>query len=251
MAKHLGTMIKNGDDEREAIELGLPKETDWGTYAHSRLDPLKKKTIVESNGYSFDARTNLFERIDTKTEGNHEAEDAKLRKANQSFLEQKYKQHHHPVHASQSKYEQTSYLDTLAINEEEMHDNMPKGYLDTLSDAKRNTWDVYKHQLDDAKPASEVDELKEEVSTLQSLMQIEQSMYQTSNQALKLAVEAHNEGSQRSSTDQELKDFDQKLSTHEELKAFDKKAQEFENTVVKDAANAKFVEESKKTNWSI
>lgn len=34
---------------------------------------------------------------------------------------------------------------------------MPRGYLDTLSNAKASTWDVYKHQLDDAKPDSEVD----------------------------------------------------------------------------------------------
>lgn len=74
------------------------------------------------------------------------------------------------------------------------------------------------------------------MSTLQNLMQIEQSMYQTSNQALKLAMEAQNDERQRSSSNEDLKDFDEKLSTNEELKAFDKKAQEFEDTVVKDAA---------------
>mmetsp|Transcript_28595 Transcript_28595/g.60996 ORF Transcript_28595/g.60996 Transcript_28595/m.60996 type:complete len:450 (+) Transcript_28595:85-1434(+) len=250
MAKHLGNMIKDDNDEKEGIELGLPEETDWETYSRSMLDPLQKKKTTERNDYSFDARTNLFERINTKTEDNHEEEDVKLRKANESFLEQKYKQHHHPVHVSHSKYEQAAYLDTLAINEEEMHD-MPKGYLDTLSDGKRSTWDEYKHQLDNAKPASEVTELKEEVSSLQSLMQIEQSMYQTSNQALKLAMEAQNEGLQRSSNNQDLTDFDQKLSTNEELKAFDKKSREYEKTVVKDAAKIAYAKDKKKTNWSI
>lgn len=85
-----------------------------------------------------------------------DTEEVKLEKANQFFQEQKYKQHHHPVHVSHSKYEQTGYLDKLAINDETKHD-VPRGYLDTLSDAKASTWDVYKHQLEDAKPPSEVD----------------------------------------------------------------------------------------------
>jgi len=57
-------------------------------------------------------------------------------------------------------------------------------------------------------------------------------MYQTSNKALKLAVDAHE--LQHPSGNEELKNFDQHLATNEELKAFDKKAQDYENTVVKD-----------------
>jgi len=239
MAEHLGSMIKDAD-EREGIELGLPKETNWEMYSRSRLDPLQKKKVVESNGYSFDPRTNLFVRIEAKSGVNNKTEEAMLQKANKSFQDQKYKQHHHPLHVVHSKYEQVLYLDTLAVNEEEMHD-VPQGYLDTLS-TTTSTWDVYKHQLDDVKPASEIDELKDEVSTLQSLMQIEQSMYQASNQALKLAVDAQHEGLQHSSNKMDLKDFDSKLSTHDELKAFDKKAQEFEEAIRKDAV----MKESKK-----
>ena len=63
-------------------------------------------------------------------------------------------------------------------------------------------------------------------------MHDEQAMYQTSNKALKLAVDAHE--LQHPSGNEELKDFDQHLATNEELKAFDKKALEYENTVVKD-----------------
>ena len=63
-------------------------------------------------------------------------------------------------------------------------------------------------------------------------MQDEQVMYQTSNKALKLAVDAHE--LKHPSGNEELKNFDQHLATNEELKAFDKKAQEYENTVVKD-----------------
>ena len=86
---------------------------------------------------------------------NHKTEEAKLEKANQYFREQQYKQHHHPVHVSQSKLD-NSYLEALAINEEEGHDT-PKKYVDTLSDAKTSTWDVYKHQLEEVKPYNEVD----------------------------------------------------------------------------------------------
>lgn len=239
VSKHLTNMIK---DDEEDVELGLPTETDWSTYSHDNMDPLQKKVTKESSGYTLNRHTFLFERVETNTEG-RKAEDTKLEKANQFFQEQKYKQHHHPVHVAHSKFEETAYLDTLVINEEERHD-MPKGYLDTLA-AKASTWDAYKHQLDGAKPASEVDELKGEVSTLQNLMQIEQSMYQTSNQALKLAMEAQNDEWRRSSTNEDLKDFDNKLSTSEELKAFDRKAQEFEDTVVKDAAKMSETEESK------
>lgn len=94
-------------------------------------------------------------------------------------------------------------------------------------------------------------DLKDEVHTLKNLLQIEQSMYQTSNQALKLAMDAQSEEMQHTSTIEELKDFDQKLSTHEELKQFDKKAQDYENTVMKDAAKlSKTAEKSETTEFS-
>lgn len=83
--------------------------------------------------------------------------------------------------------------------------------------------------------------------TLKNLLQIEQSMYQTSNQALKLAMDAQSEEMQHTSTIEELKDFDHKLSTHEELKEFDKKAQDYENTVMKDAAKLSTTAEKSET----
>lgn len=84
-------------------------------------------------------------------------EESKLERATRFFLEQKYKLHHHPVHVSHSRYEVPTYLQTLAINVLERHNNMPNDYLDTLSSAKLSTWDAYQHQLDEVNPASEVD----------------------------------------------------------------------------------------------
>ncbi len=84
------------------------------------------------------------------------AESEKLEQASKFFREKQYKQHHHPVHALHSKYEETSYLDSIAINKGAKHD-MPTVYLDTLSNAKSSSWDVYKHKLEDAKLPNEVD----------------------------------------------------------------------------------------------
>ena len=163
---------------------------------------------------------------------NHGAEEARLELAEKHFREQQFKQHHHPVHVARSQFEQASYLDSLPINEEG-HREMPRRYLDTLS-GTTSTWDAYKHKLEGAKPATEVDGLKQEVSTLQNMMQIEQSMYQASNHALKLAMEAQGEELQHSSTSDALKDFDATLSTHEELREFDRKAKAYAETVVED-----------------
>ena len=77
--------------------------------------------------------------------------------------------------------------------------------------------------------------MKEDVSNLQDLMKAEQSMYQTSNQALKLAMDAHTDELHHASSQDDLKDFDTKLAMNEELKSFDMKAQEYEDTVLKDA----------------
>ena len=88
-----------------------------------------------------------------------EEEAIKLEKANKAFVNQKYKQHHHPVHVAHSTYIKTAYLDALPINnEEEEHDAWPERYLDTLNyNAKRSTWDVYKDKLEEVKPVSEAD----------------------------------------------------------------------------------------------
>ena len=80
-------------------------------------------------------------------------------------------------------------------------------------------------------------ELKEEVANLQSLMQIEQAMYQASNEALRLAMDTKDPGTERSKKQNDLK-TDSKLSTSEELKQFENKAQEYEDTVVKESNEA-------------
>ena len=76
-------------------------------------------------------------------------------------------------------------------------------------------------------------DLQDKVSELQNLMHDEQSMYQTSNQALKLALDAQNQqlmlNTNHSSQASALKD----------LKDFDKMTNDFEQTVVKDMAAQK------------
>ncbi len=62
-------------------------------------------------------------------------------------------------------------------------------------------------------------------------MRMEQSMYHASNHALKLAIDAHHDEMQHTSTHEELKEFDERLSIQEELKAFDKKAMEYDEIV--------------------
>ena len=92
-------------------------------------------------------------------------DDFKLESANRYYQEQQYKQHHHPVHVSRTKFEPIKYLDTLAVNTEEVtHDEMPKTYLDTLS-SSQSTWDEYKHQLSMSRPNKAMSE--EDIDKLQ------------------------------------------------------------------------------------
>jgi len=66
----LGRTFKDDNGEKSDLELGLPKEVDWGTYAHSMIDPLseKKKSAKKDKRFPFDM-LNLFERIKSKDEG--------------------------------------------------------------------------------------------------------------------------------------------------------------------------------------
>ena len=87
------------------------------------------------------------------------------RDANRYYQEQQYKQHHHPVHVSRTKFEPIKYLDKLAINNEEVtYDDMPKTYLDTLS-SSQSTWDEYKYQLSMSRPNKAISE--EDIDKLQ------------------------------------------------------------------------------------
>lgn len=185
-----------------------------------------------------------------------------MQKANKFFQEKQYEQHHHLVHVSRIKEDHPTYLNSLSKyssvdpNAEVSHE---KSYLDTLSDlnAKKSTWEDYKMKVDSVKKEKrdEVDgkitgfgvldltkllstlltlsfnncfiELKDEVSNLQNLMQIEQSMYQTSNQALKLTVDAQKQQLQYAN-------LESKESAVNDLKEFDKMASEYEQTVGKE-----------------
>ena len=70
-------------------------------------------------------------------------------------------------------------------------------------------------------------------------------MYQTSNIALKLAMEAQRQELKgaRSESNQD--------STHDELKEFDKKAQEYEQSVKEAKLELPGTEERKEANWFV
>ena len=54
----------------EEVDMGLPKETDWSSYSHSNVDPLKKTFVEEKLSWIgdmvVDGRTFLFEKIKSK-----------------------------------------------------------------------------------------------------------------------------------------------------------------------------------------
>ena len=66
LLKHLGPM----ETEKDDIELGLPSETSWDAYAHTRVDPLtKKKEAGGAGSYAFNKFTMLFEKAKSRFGG--------------------------------------------------------------------------------------------------------------------------------------------------------------------------------------
>lgn len=65
-----GRTFKDDNGEKSDLELGLPKEVDWGTYAHSMIEPLseEKKSSKRYKRFPFDM-LNLFKRIKSNDEG--------------------------------------------------------------------------------------------------------------------------------------------------------------------------------------
>ena len=121
----MGTYEDVSQDEDESVV------ADWEEYSQVLLGPPSSSSSLQSN-----------EKPQTQT-----PRDFKLESANRYYQEQQYKQHHHPVHVSRTKFEPIKYLDTLAINNEEVNHDVPnQTYLDTLS-SSQSTWDEYKHQL--------------------------------------------------------------------------------------------------------
>jgi len=121
---------------------------DWSEYSQVLLGPPSSSSSLQSNEKPQATKT--------------PRDDFKLESANRYYQEQQYKQHHHPVHVSRTKNESIKYLDTLAINTEEVTDDMPKKYLDTLS-SNQSTWDKYKHQLSMSRPKA----ISEDIDKLQ------------------------------------------------------------------------------------
>lgn len=206
------------DDAEEKKEAGMDlKGSTWDAYSGILGSLQDKKRRVRNK------LTYLFAAVNAKA-----GDDEATKKAQQSahFKEQQYKQQNHPLRTSISRPSDDEHAKQLTSN--------------YPTPIKQSTWGIYKKQLSAIAPiASEVDELKEEVANLQSLVQIEQSMYQASNEALRLAMDAKDQEMEQSKMQNDLATFDSKLSTSEELKQFDKKAQEYEDTVLKESNEAK------------
>eukprot|EP00574_Skeletonema_japonicum_P013862 CAMPEP_0201716088 /NCGR_PEP_ID=MMETSP0593-20130828/2122_1 /ASSEMBLY_ACC=CAM_ASM_000672 /TAXON_ID=267983 /ORGANISM="Skeletonema japonicum, Strain CCMP2506" /LENGTH=636 /DNA_ID=CAMNT_0048205771 /DNA_START=44 /DNA_END=1954 /DNA_ORIENTATION=- len=247
--------VKDDDDEGNM---------NWREYSKLLLKKRNKKNKGTSSRWSRALRNDkgsmvynkfamMFERAAAKSDSEAEA----TKKATDLFQQKQFEQHHHHVHVPRNPFEESSYLDSLAKfgtgddYDGALHKESPKGYLDTLSEVgkKKSTWDVYKDQVEKAEKEmtnhDEVDYLKEELAHVQSLLQDEQSMYQTSNQALNLVVEAQNEELKhaRAATATAEGEHD---STMDELKEFDIKAKEYDEAIKE--SKVKEVEKSGSAN---
>lgn len=181
----------------------------------------------------------------------HDSNDIDM--ANKFYQEKQYEQHHHVVHVTRSKENHPTYLESLSSkyasvdpdNTDALHE---KSYLDTLSDlnVKKTSWSDYKSVIDHVKK-ERLDEgegksqqricsksnrslsnhlfsaLENRVSDLNDMIQMEQSMYQTSNQALKLALDASRQLHHANDERQEM--------ALKDLEEFDKMSDEFHDTV--------------------
>lgn len=72
-----GRSVEDFNGEISDLDLGLPKEIDWGTYTHSMIEPLtekktKKKVANATKGKRFPLNVlNFYERIKAKDEGTY------------------------------------------------------------------------------------------------------------------------------------------------------------------------------------
>ncbi|KAL7451279.1 hypothetical protein ACHAWC_003101, partial [Mediolabrus comicus] len=201
----------------------------------------KKRGDGSDNGLVYNKYTMMFERVD-----NADSDDEATKKATDYFKQKQYEQHHHRIHVPRSQVEKDSYLDSLtkfgqddvALSHggEHTHLDLSGGtareYLDTLSEVRKSTWEVYKGQVEKAKEIKhdEVDYLKEELAHIKSLLRDEQSMYQTSNQALNLVLEAQTEELKHAKAAAMDNIEANQHSTAEELEKFDIKAKEYEES---------------------
>ncbi|KAL7505924.1 hypothetical protein ACHAXN_004027 [Cyclotella atomus] len=236
--RHLACRIRNFGKEEEMMDVGLAKPSDWKSYTQQLL-MRRKNTGVG-------ARIGKFFRLYA-----HDSNDIDM--ANKFYQEKQYEQHHHAVHVTRSKENHPTYLESLSSkyasvdpdNTDALHE---KSYLDTLSDlnVKKTSWSDYKSVIDHVKK-ERLDEgegksqqricsksnqslsnhlfsaLENRVSDLNDMIQMEQSMYQTSNQALKLALDASRQLHHANDERQEM--------ALKDLEEFDKMSDEFHDTV--------------------
>jgi hypothetical protein len=201
----------------------------------------KKRGDGSDNGLVYNKYTMMFERV-----VNADSDDEATKKATDYFKQKQYEQHHHRIHVPRSQVEKDSYLDSLtkfgqddvaSSHGEHTHQDLSGGtareYLDTLSEVRKSTWEVYKGQVEKAKEIKhdEVDYLKEELAHIKSLLRDEQSMYQTSNQALNLVLEAQTEELKHAKAAAMDNIEANQHSTAEELEKFDIKAKEYEESM--------------------
>jgi hypothetical protein len=221
--RHLACRIRNFGKEEEMMDVGLAKPSDWKSYTQQLL-MRRKNTGVEARIGKF------FRRYKRSKVYAHDSNDIDM--ANKFYQEKQYEQHHHAVHVTRSKENHPTYLESLSSkyasvdpdNTDALHE---KSYLDTLSDlnVKKTSWSDYKSVIDHVKKErlDEGEALENRVSDLNDMIQMEQSMYQTSNQALKLALDASRQLHHANDERQEM--------ALKDLEEFDKMSDEFHDTV--------------------
>mmetsp|Transcript_16401 Transcript_16401/g.24799 ORF Transcript_16401/g.24799 Transcript_16401/m.24799 type:complete len:607 (-) Transcript_16401:290-2110(-) len=233
------TILTSWKEYSNLLQQKMTNKKKWKKQTSPSSSSSSRSRVFGKGGLVYNKFAMMFERVAKSDDSEAEA----TKKATDLFQQKKYEQHHHHVHVPRSAIEESSYLDSLtrfAVGEEDLlqhnEHKQVEGYLDTLSkeEARKSTWEVYKDQVERAKKEKEnhdeVDYLKEELVHVQSLLQDEQSMYQTSNQALNLVVEAQNEELKhaRAAT---TNTQGQQHSTMDELKEFDIKAKEYDEAI--------------------
>lgn len=200
------------------------KKVDWNDYV-LRLTRRRKEegAVVVDDKIVLDNKTMLFQQPEPKV-AKDRYDNIMMERANQSYREKQYEQHHHdtdlssttsasddldtPSRSSWNKYKTT--LDTLTQNQVE-HDETS----DKLQIMKNLlTWEDYKHLVSELQlKKEECSMLQEEVSSLKKLLQVERTVH--SYHTPQVVVDS---GS--SDDDKEL-----------ELKTLEDKAKEYDETI--------------------
>ncbi|KAK1746081.1 hypothetical protein QTG54_002688 [Skeletonema marinoi] len=199
------------------------KKVDWNDYVLRLSRRRKEGAVDDDDKIVLDNKTMLFQQPAAKV-AKDRYDNIMMERANQSYREKQYEQHHHdtdlssttsasddldtPSRSSWNKYKTT--LDTLTQNQVE-HDETS----DKLQIMKNLlTWEDYKHLVSELQlKKEECSMLQEEVSSLKKLLQVERTVH--SYHTPQVVVDS---GS--SDDDKEL-----------ELKTLEDKAKEYDETI--------------------